>query len=161
MKHCRILLITVGLFIASAAASAQAQIYGPGPGGLTSHLFSVPGVVNNGAVTVFECTNATDKTVAIGVEVFGPGGGPALNNALATQQTLSPGATVMYATEAMVGLGIDVNLGLGIIHKGSARILADARSGVLCSAFLTDPNNAPVTFMSDLSVVAKKKQKGD
>jgi hypothetical protein len=159
MKHTRSHLVALGLLV--AAQAAHAQIYAPGPGNLTKHLFSIPGIINNGFATAFECTNATENNVTVGVEVFATAGGPAVNNALLTAATLTPGATVTYVTQDTAAMALEVNLVVGLIHGGSARILADVRSGVLCSAFLVDPYTYPVATTTSLSVVAKTKQKGD
>jgi hypothetical protein len=163
MKHCRILLITVGLFIASAASSVQAQIDSDPPllaGQKSYHLFTVPGVINNGMATLFSCGNASSESAVVGVEVFGSTGS-SLNNPASSAVAVAPSGTVMFATRGTAGFSIDVNLGLGVSFKNTARILATTRKGIVCSAFLADPTVYPATSMASLSVVAKTKQKGD
>ncbi len=117
--------------------------------------------MNNGLATVFACTNAGDTTVTIAVEVFGPAGGTGLNNPATTALSMASGATVMFATQATAGLSLDYNLGLGIISKGSARVLATEKKGIICSAFLADPASPPPAVMVSLSIVVKTKQRGD
>ena len=96
----------------------------------------------------------------MGIEVFGPAGGAAFNDPSATSLNVAAGGTVLFGTGAAVGLSVNSSLGGGS-SKGSARVLATAKSGIICSAFLADPGNAPPTSMTYLTVVKKTKQKGD
>jgi hypothetical protein len=163
MKHCRILLITVGLFIASAASSVQAQIDSDPPllaGQKSYHLFTVPGVINDGMGTVFSCANASSDSAVVGIEVFDPTGN-SLNDPSLSAIAVPPSGSVMVTTRLMAGFSPDVNLGLGVNLRAAARILATARKGIVCSAFLADPTTYPAASMGCLSVVAKTKQKGD
>ncbi len=143
------------------SAPALAQINSDPPAPFTAHLYSVPGVVNNGLATVFACTNAGDVSVTVGVEVFGPAGGASLNNPAVTATSLAPGATLMSGTQTLNALSIDANLGIGLVLKGSARVLATVKKGIICSAFLGDPSGNPPGVLTSLSVVAKTKQRGD
>jgi hypothetical protein len=165
MKQYRALSVALGLFVASAAASVQAQIDSDPPllqGQDSYHVYSVPGVFNDGMSPVFSCTNVSSASVIVGVEVFGPAGGASLNNASATSQVVPSGGTVTFTGQAMAGiLGPPVNLAVGIVYGGSARILATDRSKVLCSAFLADPSNIPPNSGWNLTVAKKNKQKGD
>ena len=164
MRTTRVVLVTA-LALACAATAAQAQINAPPPtlqGESSSHLWSVPGVIDTGGLgTFFACTNTTDNAIRVGVEVFGPAGGAAINDPSATSLNVAAGATVLFGTGGAVGLSVSSSLGAGIISKGSARVLATAGSGIICSAFLADPGNDPPTSMTALTVVKKTKQKGD
>jgi hypothetical protein len=126
-----------------------------------THHFSVPGVVNNGLATVFACTNVSSSDIIVGVEVFGAAGGAALNDASATSLTVAPSGTAMFGTQALAGIVVDRALNVGIVHKGSARILATAKSGVTCSAFLATPESSPPNSMTGLTIVKKTTQQGD
>jgi hypothetical protein len=116
------------------------------------HLWSVPGVVSNGLSTVFSCTNTTSNPIIVGVEVFGAAGGAALNDADATSLALGPGATGMFGTSAFAGFVVDSLLLPGLVHKGSARILASAGTGISCSAVLSNSETAPPVAMTNLTV---------
>ena len=148
----------------AVATAAQAQIDSPPPalqGQPSFHLYSVPGVIASfGLGTFFPCTNTTGAAIRVGVELFGPGGGAAANDASATSLDVGPSATVLFGTGSAVGLSVSSSLG-GFGSKGSARILATAKKGIICGAFLADTGNAPPTSMTTLMVVAKTKQKGD
>lgn len=160
MRYVRLALFT----LACLATAAQAQINSPPPalqGQASFHLWSVPGVMSGfGLGTFFACTNTTNAAIRVGVEIFGPGGGAALNDASATSLNVAASATVLFGTGGAVGLLVSGTLGAGAISKGSARILATNGSGIICSAFLADDGNAPPTSMTDLTVVKKTKQKG-
>ena len=145
------------------ATAAQAQINSPPPalqGQASHHLWSVPGAIRTDIGTFFACTNTTDNPIRVGVEVFGPAGGAAANDPSATSLNVAAGGTVLFGTGLAVGLFPDSNLGAPPLSTGSARILATAGSGVICSAFLADANNSPPTSMTKLTVVKKTKQKG-
>ena len=128
-------------------------------GATTFHLYSVPGVINNGVLgTYFSCTSTDTATMQVGVELFFSGGGAPSNDAAATSLSVTPGATVMFGTIAAAGLSINSSLGGGPMSKGSARILATSKK-LACTAFLADPGNAPPTSMAQLTIIAKLKQK--
>src|SRR5437870_5391099 len=122
MRH--VLFIPLALAVATAA---QAQINSPPPtlqGQASFHLWSVPGVIAGGGLgTFFACTNTTDDTIRVGVEVFGSGGGGAINDPSATSLNVAASATVLFGTSAAVGLSVSSSLGGGI-SKGLARVLA-------------------------------------
>lgn len=69
-----------------AFGRAHAQFfYSPPPplmGQPSYHLYSVPGVISqtDGLETFFSCSNTTDSSIRVGVEVFGPPGGAATND---------------------------------------------------------------------------------
>src|SRR5437870_10413407 len=151
MRH--VLFIPLVLAVATAV---HAQIDSPPPalqGQASFHLWSVPGVIGIGGLeTFFPCTNTTGAPIRVGIEVFGPAGGAAANDPSATSLNVAAGATVLFGTGAAVGLSVNSSLGAGF-SKGSARVLATARSGIICSAFLADSGNAPPTSMTALVVV--------
>jgi hypothetical protein len=130
-------------------------------GKTTFHLYSVPGVRNNGVLaTFFSCTSTDTATMQVGVEVFGdPGGGP-VNDAVATSLSVQPGATARFGTTSAVGIAIHSDLGAGPVAGGSARILATSKK-LVCTAFLADRTNAPPTSMVYLTIVKKTTQKGE
>lgn len=130
------------------------------------HAWSVPGVINSqGLGTFFACTNTLGSTVTVGVEVFGPAGGAALNDASATSLAVAPGATVLFATSPPVGFTIDSNLSAGLVFKGSARVLATTSSKasqqILCTAFVADASFSPPTSMTGLNVIRRNTQQGE
>lgn len=129
------------------------------PGATTQHLYSVPGVLNNGALaTFFSCTSTASAAIQVGVEVFGAlGGGPA-NDAVTTSLSVAPGATVVLGTSFAASMVIDSGLGAGPLSRGSARILATSKS-LICTAFVADPGSAPPASGWHLTIVAKTKQK--
>ena len=112
-----------------------------------------PGVRKN-------CTNTTSANIRVGVEIFGFAGGAAGNDPSATSLDILPGGTVFFGTGAAVGITIFSNVG-DAIGVGSARILATAKKGVICTAFVADAGNAPPITSWQLTIVAKTKQKGD
>ena len=76
----------------------------------TLHVYSVPGAVaGSGLGTFFSCTSIDTVPMQVGVELFGPPGGAAFND----------------ATSSAVGISVSSNLG-GLFSKGSARILSKA-----------------------------------
>ncbi|MCK6554666.1 hypothetical protein L6Q96_08830 [Candidatus Binatia bacterium] len=146
------------------AGAAHAQINSPAPalqGQPSYHLYSVPGVVEGGGVdTFFACTNTTSASIRVGIEIFGDFGGAAANNPSASSLEIFPGGSRLFGTGATVWVGVDSNVG-GALGTGSARILATESKGIIWTAFLADPGNAPPTSMAPLTIVKKTKQKGD
>jgi hypothetical protein len=149
------------------ATSARAQISSPPTlqGQSAVHAWSVPLVINDGAMGVaITCTNTLASTVIVGVEIFGPGG-TALNDASATSVSVAPGQKVMFVTGTMALFQADGNLLPGLLSKGSAPILTTASSKVsqqvLCSAILADRFNDPPAAMTSLPVIRKNTQQGD
>lgn len=146
------LLGVIGLMC--VATAAQGQLTG------LNEIWNVPGVMHDTFATVISCTNRGTATATIGVDVYGAGGAYA-NGTVPPANTIStaPDATVMFGTFAVPNHSIDVNLGLGLLTKGHARIFSSAKSGVLCSAYLVNGvNGSPVT---KLTIAKKTKQKGD
>ena len=103
------------------------------------------------------CTSTDTATMQVGVELFGSGGGAPGNDAAATSLSVAPGATVIFGVGSAAGISINSSLG-GVFSKGSARILATSKK-LACTAFLADDGNAPPTSMSQLTIIAKLKQK--
>jgi hypothetical protein len=163
MKQYRALSVAVGLFVASAAASAQAQIDSDPPllaGQKSYHLYSVAGLINNGMATVILCSNTSSENVLVGVEVFGAAGGASINDASLSAVTVPPSGSVMYAAQELAAFSGEINLAVGVIHMGAARVLATSRGGLACTAFLVTHTN-PVTATTALTIIKKTKQKGD
>jgi hypothetical protein len=157
----------IGLALFLGASSAQAQIDSDPPllqGQKSYHLYSIPGVFNDGTGVVFSCTNVSAASVIVGVEVFPRTGITSLNDASATSQIVPAGEGVIFTTQATSWFGFTVgpiNLGVGTVYGGSARILATDRSKVICSALIVDPNELPPKSIASLTIVKKIKQKGD
>ena len=142
------------------APVAHAQINSPPPTGY-KHLWSVPGLVNTVTLgTFFACTNTGTASATVGVQVFNAAG-VSVNDPTATAVSVAAGGTTLIMTEAAAGLSGDSILGLGVISKGSARILSSARAGIICSAFLADTLSDPPTSMTALTIVKKLAQKGE
>jgi hypothetical protein len=166
MKQIASLAFVATLAITLLAGSAHAQFfYSPPPplmGQPSYHLYSVPGVISDvGTIgTFFACSNTTDSSIRVGVEVFGPPGGSASNDPSGSSLELGPGASVIFVTQAAAGFNVNSILGSSG-SKGLARILATKSKGIICTAFLADRLNSPPTSMADLTIVAKTKQKGD
>ncbi len=125
----------------------------------TLHLYSVPGVVNNGGMaTAFSCTSASTASIRVGVEIFPANGGSPLNNAATSAVTLAAGGTVLFVSSPVAALGYDADLGLGTLTKGSARIISTSKS-LICTAFALDATSAPPSGSWELTIIAKVKQK--
>src|SRR5438876_2161920 len=72
-------------------------------GATTVHLYSVPGIINNGVLaTFFACTSTDTATMQVGVELFFSAGGAPANDAAATSLSVAPGATVIFGTSGAV-----------------------------------------------------------
>src|SRR5262245_52341514 len=135
MRSCRfapVLLVVAVL----ASQTARAGLADPPPtfaGQQSFHLWSVPGDIINALSTIFLCTNATANPIRVGVEVFPPAGGGSLNDASSTSVLVQGGATVGWQTQSVATLFYLNNLGLVVIHNGSARVLATSSTGIICS----------------------------
>ncbi|TMA48953.1 MAG: hypothetical protein E6J71_28155 [Deltaproteobacteria bacterium] len=71
-------------------------------GQTTLHLYSVPGVMNDGSSnfgTFFSCTSTSTSSQTVGVEVFPTADGGALNNAATAAVSLAASATVTFGTQ--------------------------------------------------------------
>lgn len=157
------LLLTVLILLAPAAHAGIAD--SPLPvleaGKTTYHLYSVPGVTQNGALsTFFSCTSTDTATMRVGVEAFGLAGGAPINDPVAASLSVVPGGTVTFGCSGAVGIGIDSNLACGGLGRGSARILATSKK-LVCTAYIADISNDPVTSAWQLNIIKKKTQKGD
>jgi len=161
----------VGLAGASAAWAGVVDSPLPvlQPGASTQHVFTVPGVIkNNNLETVFICTSLdTVGTASIGVEVFAAAGGPPLNDVstpnLDGAESVGPGETATIATGSTVALHEDEIIDVLVpasVKNGSARIVSTSKK-ITCSAFVVDELNDPPNVLGALSVISKKKQKGD
>jgi hypothetical protein len=158
--------IVLALILALAVlfSAAQAPVSEPPPdlqGQASTHLWTVPGVMNADHVTVFACTNVSTRSIIVGVEVF-DADGTSLNDPSATSLAVDPGGTVMFGTSIAGIFFLDSELMPGggpFVTKGSARVLATSKSDIICSAFLTDRATSP--SMVSLSVVKKTAQQGD
>jgi len=149
------LVAALVLFGVIAATPAHSQINSPPPalmGQPSFHLYSVPGVIASLSVhTFFGCTNTTSVNIRVGVETFLGVGGPGSNDPSGTSLDIPPGGSRIFGTSQAIG--ISVASVVGGFQSNSARILATARSGIICSAFLADPGNSPPTSMTALTIV--------
>jgi hypothetical protein len=117
----------------------------------------VTGVINDFLGTFFSCTNVDSAAVPIGVEVFGPAGGAAANNAATSAINVAPGATVMFGTQTAAGVTVDAVLNPRNVTKGSGRIVATSKK-IVCTTFVADTNANPPTSAYELTIIAKTKQ---
>jgi len=155
-----------------AASGARAGVSDPVPliNGTerAKHVYSVTGVTANAVVgTVITCTSLEKtKDMRSAVEVFSENG-PVLNDITSSQgvpELMSPGETVTVeisrdGSVTFTGADASVTPASDVLHA-SARVVATS-SKIACSAFLADDNNDPPTFVVELPMVAKTKQKGD
>ncbi|MEW6270907.1 MAG: hypothetical protein AB1689_16610 [Thermodesulfobacteriota bacterium] len=158
-------IVLVALAVAAAVTPARAGIAdSPLPvlnGVRAKHLYSVPGVIRLGTFeTVFICTSAEkEKTIRLGVEVFGGGGGAPQNDVEAGNGAidLEAGDTAVIATGETGAFSEDEIIDLNTNAGGSARIVATSTNAI-CTAMLVD-FSAPPAAMVQLTIVAKTKQK--
>jgi hypothetical protein len=130
-------------------------------GKTTLHLYSVPGIIQNGFLsTFFGCTSTDTATMRVGVEVFGSAGGGPITDAVATSLSVAAGATVYFGCSGAVGIGIQSNLACGGLARGSARILATSKK-LARTAFIADVGSDPATSMVSLTIIKKTEQKGE
>ena len=163
MKRIASLVLGLTLVMGMLPGAALAQIdTAPPPlmGQPSFHLYSVPIIGSGGIDPFFECTNTSDAAIRVGVEAFFGSGGAAINDPSATSLDIAPSGTVLFGP-SNVWVGTDSNPGIGPIGRGSARILATQKKGIICTALLADRFNAPPTSMVHLTIVAKLKQRGD
>jgi hypothetical protein len=153
-------MLSVAAVVLSLAAPVSAGVVdSPLPAPFTQHVFTVPGVIRDGSSgTFFSRTNLDVTSVTIGVEVFGPAGGAAVNDAAASSLNVALGATVMFGMSSAVAYTINSNLGIGGMQKGSARILATSKK-IACTAWVADAANDPPTSSFQPTIIAKTKQK--
>jgi hypothetical protein len=129
-------------------------------------LYYVPGVTkNNGIETVFICTSLDGGagTITVGVEVFDPNSGSALNNVGAGDgaESIPAGGTVTIATGTTLGFHEDEAM-MGLppnVKGGSARILSTSKR-LACEAFLVEEVGSPPALIAPLKVISRK-QNGD
>jgi hypothetical protein len=150
------LLVAGALTLAAVGPATTAHAQAP-----LAPLFTVPGVVNAGALgTFFACTNDDTVAQSVGIDIFGQGGSQ-LVVATSNAVSLSPQATILFGTQTALGLTIDgPAFNPGIITKGSARILSTTKK-IACTAFVADTNGTPPVSMTNLTIAYKGKQKGD
>ena len=133
-----------------------------------THRFSVPGVIANqgGLQTVFMCTSMErTRLINIGVEVFDTLSGAPLNDISAGNghQVLNPGQTMTLETNNSVSAtftSAGLSLGGGLAGQGSARIVSTS-GNIICTAIIMSQAGTPPTSMAPLTVIKKRKQKGD
>ena len=90
-------MIRIALALLAAlvvAAPAHAGLGDPPPAPFTKHVFSVPGVINDGVVTIISCTNALLTPLNVGVEWFKADGTSIGVNSV----SVAAGRTVNFAT---------------------------------------------------------------
>jgi hypothetical protein len=121
-------------------------------------VYSVTGV-RNAAVsplaTIFSCTSTAIEPITVGVDVFNNAGAlvsPAL------PLPVAPGQTVVFATAPGASYAPDQVMPVPAIIHGSARIVSTSKS-LICSAAVVDVAVNPPRTMSQLTIVAKTKQK--
>jgi hypothetical protein len=125
----------------------------------TQLVYSVTGVRNLGPAplaTLFSCTSTAKEPITVGVDVFNNAGGPPISPAIPLP--VAPGQTVVFATAPGVSYVADQIMPVPGIAKGSARIVSTSKS-LICSAHVVDVAVNPPRTMSQLTIVAKTKQK--
>jgi hypothetical protein len=136
----------LALIAVSSQAHAQVADY---------WLWTVPGVSDNGAFkTYVACTNNGTVAATVAVQVFGSSGS-ALNTAAASQLTLDPNETRLFASTGGGVFVADSILGTGIFNIGSAQVLASVSKRISCSAWLASGDKSV-----SLSIIKKNTQKG-
>jgi hypothetical protein len=129
------------------------------PAERTLHLYSVTGVIEQGVLsTYFSCTSTDSAAMKVSVEVFNFLGGGPVSDAVADTVTVVPGGTVLFGTRTPSWTVIDKLVAVGVLSRGSARILATSKK-LVCTAFLADGGSAPPTSMSYLTIIKKTQQK--
>ena len=153
-------MIRIALALLAAlgfAMPARAGLGDPLPAPFTKHVFSVPGIINNGVVTVISCTNGTAASLQVGVEWFKKDG----TSVGVSSLSIAAGATANFATDSVTALITDALMPLPVTLKsGSARVLSTTTNGIFCTAFVMDRVNDPAVPMMPLLVTGPKKQKG-
>ena len=147
--------IVLALFAALAVAvPARAGLGDAIPAPFTKQLFNVPGVINDGVVTVISCTNGLSASVNVGVEWFRKNG----TSLSVSSLSIAAGGTVNFGTAGLPYLGIDATmLPYESVKSGAARVLSTTSSGIFCNAFVMDPANDPPNHMMQLLVTGPKK----
>jgi len=140
------------------APAAHAGLNDPIPTPFTKHVFSVPGFINDGLVTVISCSSALSTSVNVGVEWFRKDG----TSIGVSSLTIPAGATRNFGTASVLSLPINSQMPGGeTVKSGAARVLSTTTKGLLCNAFVLDPDNDPPTRMMQLLVTKGKAQKGE
>jgi hypothetical protein len=129
---------------------SEAQLIG------LNHVWTVAGVMDSTSnlVSVFSCTYTGQFTATVGVEIYNENGGYVAGGST----VVAPHGTAVFATRAITGYGLDVELFTGNFPKGHARIMASSSKGVLCNAFLV--NAASGLPVLPLNVIKRGAQKG-
>jgi hypothetical protein len=130
-------------------------------GKTTFHLYSVPGIINNGLLTtLFSCTSTDTADMRVGVESFGSAGGSPSNDPVAASFSVLPGGTVTFGCVSAASIAVNSVLSCGPLSRGSARILATSRK-LICTAYIVDPGNVPPTSAWQLTIVKGTSQQGE
>ncbi len=150
MKRSLFTLLAV-LTFTSAAPMSTAQLIG------LTHLWTVPGVMNtaSGLRTVITCTNTTPSSKLIGVDIYDSNG---LYVDGGTVPIVPAAGTAIIATDSVTNLSIDLDLTIGNLPKGSARVFSTDK-GILCNAAIFDGTTGLPQV--PLTIARKKTQKGD
>lgn len=144
-------------FCAICAGPVRAGLNDPIPAPFTKQLFNVPGVINDGVVTVISCSSGLSVSVDVGVETFRKNG----TSVAVSTLTVPAGETRNFATGGTTALSIDAVVGGGdVLKSGAARVLSTTTKGIFCNAFVMDPNNDPPQQLMPLLITGVKKQKG-
>ncbi len=132
-------------------------------GQTTQFLYSVPGVVDFGALsTFFFCTSTDTAAQQVGVDIFAQPGGPPCNDAGTTSVSVPPGFTVIFGTgtpanEIIGANGMSLVAGCGSFPT-VARILSTSKK-LVCTAFVGDRASSPPATSWQLPIIAKLKQR--
>ena len=174
--HAHALVASCALAGVLLASAAGAGVSDPVPliagTDRARHVFSVTGVTANNEVgTVIICTSfEKTKDMRIAVEVFMEEPATVINDITTGSSNegvppiLGPGATSTFeisrdGSVLFTGLSASVTPPSDRLH-GSARVVATSAK-LMCNAFLADDDGSPPSFLVELPMVAKTKQKGD
>lgn len=142
MKRTAPGLLALALGVIGATRAVAGIVDTPLPvlqvGATTLHLYSVPGVINDGLATVFSCTSVDPATITVGVDVFDQDGSLSATGSA----TVAPGKSANFGTKGVGSLPALTNLFAGDVRGGSARILATSKK-VLCTAFVLATSSDP------------------
>jgi hypothetical protein len=159
LARCALVAVVVARPASAGIADSPLPVLQAGQ--TTVHLYSVPGVLNDGGsnlATFFTCTSTSTSSPTVGVELFPAAGGGSFNNAAAEALSVAPGATVTFGTVGAGNLFTDQALSILAGVKGSARILSTSKH-LVGTAFLADVADNTPTSMVELTIIAKVKQK--
>jgi len=138
----------------SAAGAAFGGVEDPAPNGFkVLYLFTgVRSVLGNdgSAATSIHCTSAADEPTMVRIQWF-DGGGSALTE---HQLQISAGQSATFSSRATEFYADNVGASLNIV-MGSARILSDGSTKIICTGQVLDPIGDPPSYIAPLPGFSK------